>query len=388
MKMSCLIIYLQTQPVIEADSLSYSLRSISDTLSVIAGNTNPMKVLNMDVEMSNLGIGFISLIIGILGVVFGWLAYRFSKKTADNVVRMTAENQIALFNDMIRHLYRNLVCILTVGRIQSSDEGHNSYPSEEHLLKMKMLPEDTIHLEKYNDNKRIYTVMHELKLLLRNYDTEIDICLMHCKERGFMQKDLLEDVGKLMFKPFYLIARIAEIENDIYRNERERKLSLIKKLLAYFNISFSPAKGPDQFEDAAAVIVSEHLSKLMENIDKLDKWKGTFRYVDYCHTEKWPESECSRGYEKFTDAVKKTRENDIVLSAAWLASPSNQNMTGSKRDRLGKEDIFAPLRQFPAFRDYLAEVSKPQISFDGFVSHLLSVDVAIEAGKIRFIDFN
>ena len=386
MKMNCLI-FLQTQPVIEADSLSRSLRSISDTLSVIAGNTDPLKVLNVDVEMGNFGIGFFSLIIGILGAVFGWLAYRFSKKTADNVVRMTAENQIALFNDMIRHLYRNLVCILTVGHIQSSDEEHNSYPSEEHLLKMKMLPEDTIHLEKYNDNKRIYTVMHELKLLLRNYDTEIDVCLTHCKERGFAQKELLKDMGVLMFKPFYLIARIAEIEDDIYRNERERRFSLIKKLLAHLNISFRPAKGPDQFEDAAAVIVSEHLSKLMENIGNLDKWKGNFRYVDYCHTEQKPESECSRGYGKFTDAVKKTGKNDIVLSAAWLASPSNQNMTESKRDRLGKEDIFAPLRQIPAFRDYLAEASKSQISFDGFISHLLSVDVAIESGKIRFIDF-
>lgn len=379
--------FLQVMPAVQADSLSGSLRSISDTLSVIAGNTNPLKVMNVDVEVGNFGIGFVSLIVGVLGAIFGWLAYRFSKKTADNVVRMTAENQIALFNDMIRHLYRNLVCTLTMLRLQSGRSGHDGYPSEEHLLKMKMLPEDTIHLEKYNDNKRIYSVMHELKLLLRNYDTEIDVCLMHYKDRDFVLDELMKDVSVLVFKPFYLIARIAGIENEIYLNERRKRFTWTRKCLAHLGIHLRPLKGRDQLEDAASVIVSEHLSKLMENIGKLDNWKDNFEFVDYCHTDKKPVSGCGRGYGVFTEAVGHSGKEDIVLDMDWLVSPSNENMAADKRDRLRSGDIFASLRPLPAYGDYLAEIGKQKIVFDRLVSQLLSVDVAIEKGKIRFIDF-
>ncbi len=377
----------QGKMVIKGDSVAVPLRNTSDTLlSVIAGNTITPKILNIDIEKGNFHIGLWALVFGGLGTWFGLLAYRFSKKTADNVVRMSADNQIALFNDMIRHLYRNLVCTLTIGRIQEERKEHNGYPSEEHLLKLKMLPEDIIHLEKYNDNKVIYTKMHELKLLFRNYDTEIDVCMMHYKNLALDVKEVEKDLSVLMFKPFYLMTRIVEIEYEIYKNEQERTDRIWYNVLLHKLGLKNNEVVTSQSVDAADVMLSEHLSKLTEN-NAADRWIGNYTFVDYCNSTEKPQSDCSRGFEKFRDKLlKDTKGQGIQRSLEWLVSDANENMVKEKKEKVQKKDIFDSLRSKDALKDYIKELDKQQISFLDVIPYALSVDVAIEKNKIRFID--
>ena len=124
--------------------------------------------LGKDIDKSNVWIAFAGLIIalitlgfGIADTIYGALGYKASRDTANNVLRASFNVQKGQFDDLIRHLYRNLVCTLAFSQkvLEESTHkkttnilkkicntlirkkaAHNEYPSEEHLLKLKVLP--------------------------------------------------------------------------------------------------------------------------------------------------------------------------------------------------------------------------------------------------------
>ena len=235
-------------------------------------------------------IGILSFGIGIAGTIYSALGYKASKRTADNVLRASFNVQKGQFDDLIRHLYRNLVCTLAFSQkvLEESTHkkttnilkkicntlirkkaAHNEYPSEEHLLKLKVLPEDILHLEKYNNNSDIYTKMHELKLLLRNYDTEIDTALMHLKNKNVTLEEVKNDLDTLVYKPLHLINKIREITDDMKKSiDKEDKDA---------DIDF------DSSENAALRITREHIKKLddweKKNAPFVGKEKCSIRQV-------------------------------------------------------------------------------------------------------------
>ena len=95
-----------------------------------------------DIDMSNVWIAAISMF-------FAFGGFIAAVKTAINVQRASSNVQKGQFDDLIRHLYRNLVCTLAFTQriVENRKEGTTyQYPSEEHLLKLKVLPEDVLHL--------------------------------------------------------------------------------------------------------------------------------------------------------------------------------------------------------------------------------------------------
>ena len=60
-------------------------------------------------------------------------------------------------------------------------------------------------------------------------------------------------------------------------------------------------------------------------------------------------------------------------------------MTHSVKDKYRTEDVFALLRDKQAFENYVSVIDKKNYRFTEFISYALSLDVAIEMSKIRFI---
>lgn len=160
-----------------------------------------------------------------------------TRRTADNVIRVSPEIQDKQFGDLIRHLYRNLVCTVAMGRKLMADKEHVVYPSEEHLNKLKLMPEDVIHLDIYNHDAQMYNAMHEMKLLMRNYDMEIDIALMHMKNKDIGMDVIVNDLDTLFFKPLYLISRIMEVSLLMYHPEFDAELEKCYRELEKVNLS-------------------------------------------------------------------------------------------------------------------------------------------------------
>lgn len=156
-------------------------------------------------------IAVISLIISGLTIYTIWSEFR---KT-----RIDKKCQRELFHDLIRHLYRNKLCTVAMrakyNKIIGADgEG---YPSEEHYKKLQLLPDD-IHLERYNRDADIYHSLHELELLLRNYNTEIEVAERHMTDQRIDRATKQRDFDTLDFKAGYLTFAISRVLDKIEKD--------------------------------------------------------------------------------------------------------------------------------------------------------------------------
>ncbi len=121
-----------------------------------------------------------ALFVAILSAIFAGFSMYYAKRTLSsqvqtecNTYRLEPEVQKDLLIEMCRHLYRNMVCSYTLGQkmVQSK---FLSYPSEEHLAKMKVNLED-IHDELFYKQETEFFAISKLYVLLRNYNAELDI---------------------------------------------------------------------------------------------------------------------------------------------------------------------------------------------------------------------
>ncbi len=135
-------------------------------------------------------------------------------------------------------------------------ENFGVYPSEEHLVKLK-IPMENIHLEVFYGEEDKYTKMHDLYLKLRNYNTEIDIICRHFMDRTIDAKTKQRDLDTLKFKCGFLSKCI---------------LDTFKKI---WNL--------DKTKDAMEQIKSSHANNVRgdksvdENMNKdMDKYAGNF----------------------------------------------------------------------------------------------------------------
>lgn len=273
------------------------LRGINENVEQIVSDMNK-EILDVDIDIWNCLFAVLAFAVGVFAAVYDWKGYKASKRTADNVARVTEEVQVAQFNDLVRHFHRNLICSLAMSLRQVGSERHDSYVVESHLYKLKTLPEDIIHTEKYNTNKELYRQMHEMKLLLRNYDMEIDMALMHFKDSNISTEDLVRiDFDNLLFKPYFLISRIVKIEKSVYTSRA-------------FEISGDPLK------QAICILISAHFNNIKSKFKSFSNGK-------IIHSLKSSLNEgvlksLKRGVKMLTDMMKDDRimqMNDILTKS-------------------------------------------------------------------------
>ena len=147
-----------------------------------------------------------SIFLASTSLVFSIFTYYSQKNTSDNTKKLSQEAQHKLLLDLVRHLYRNLVITYTI-KTKLIDIDFKGYPSEEHLLKLK-IPMENIHLDAFYGNDKRYEVMHNLYLNLRNYNEEIDIACQHFKNPTILKEVKYRDLNTLLFKPSFLTERL------------------------------------------------------------------------------------------------------------------------------------------------------------------------------------
>ena len=385
----------------KTEPVKASLDSIQRQISSALDKMDEIKTMfGQDVDKLNVKIAILSAIFTVISLAIAWISYKYtkrgykaSKRTADNVLRASFNVQKGQFDDLIRHLYRNLVCTLAFSQkvLEESTHkkatnilkkvcntlirkkaAHNEYPSEEHLLKLKVLPEDILHLEKYNNNSDIYTKMHELKLLLRNYDTEIDTALMHLKNKNVTLEEVRNDLDTLVYKPLHLINAIREITDEMKKH--------IGKEDKDADTNF------DASENAALRMTREHIKKL----DDWEKKNAPFgKYVDLTdmvssfiektEREKKEEKPISKPY----DGLRRSR--NLFYDKAAISLLKKQDIFGSdKFEGYSRqiEKICKVVTGLTAFKD---NILSEQYDFKQYFLTMLSIDVTIELNNIHMI---
>lgn len=422
--------------------------------------------LGVDIDKANVWIAFFALVFGIFG-------YKETRRTAKNVLRASFNVQKGQFDDLIRHLYRNLVCTLaftqktvenrnleqldgfkpfkndsgskkqkknqgvsgkTKGELQKQKnkyfpahrqaERQNKetsrpeltetkpqkyqYPSEEHLQKLKVLPEDVLHLECYNHDYTIYKKMHNLKLLLRNYDMEIDTAMTYLKDGTQDNAVIMGKLDALTFKPLFLISQIVGVVKSL--DEKEAK-----KL---------KGKNIDEYQNAASIMTLSHVGNLIDNKDlfKINEYLDLNLLLQLEKTEKAkteknevkePYNGLARAYNRFFKEVINANEKKVkpdeehTDKTAEDKVPVKDYVTHSERFKdkkpndykttiegiCGKDNNSEATKRLEEFKNSIIPAKENNIiegnfSFKEHFLTMLSIDVTIELSKIHMIDIN
>lgn len=198
-------------------TLETTSKVVLDSISSICENTS------QTADNTKLGgYDWITLLVAVLALITSFAAMIYAKQTLKsqksteeytlatqgNTQRISLETQRGLLIDLVRHLYRNFVVTYAI-KTKLNHLGYDKYyPSEEHLLKLKA-PVENIHPEAFYDNKH-YTEINKLYLLLRNYNTEIDVALSHFSQREIDIEVKKRDLGTLLLKPELLVKEIID----------------------------------------------------------------------------------------------------------------------------------------------------------------------------------
>lgn len=340
------------------------IKDINKGVGIIADNTDNIKVLDVDIDIWNCLFAILAFGVGVFAAVYDWKGYKASKMTADNVVRVSEEVQVAQFNDLIRHFHRNLICSLAMSYKQVDGDRHTTYISESHLYKLKTLPEDIIHTERYNTNNELYSRMHEMKLLLRNYDMEIDVALMHFKNSDIDVEDLIAiDFDNLLFKPYFLISKIVTIEKEVYPGR-------------CFVTDADPLK------QAVFVLISTHFNNVRANYDKLLK-KDYIPMLNESLKEGIFKS-MSRGVGRLTVMMEKPYD----ISMEEILSDSNPFIDQNTIDfiSLARTKLKGTVLETFAGGKYLAALLSEDFDAVAMINYAIAIDLELERNTIKALN--
>lgn len=185
------------------------LRSISDTLNCIgpkvqqiADATDPV------VSQWNLIVAVIAAATGVLSAVFGFLSYKYSRKTADNVLRTDSENRLKISGMLIETVYRRMVYI----RACLIDKSIISYK----LLRSLHLPDfnDCFILEDYRNDGDRYRYLLCLKHQMCQYGVTVNDWIDMFRSGKYVSDDDCQDLMELSVKVLIELYHVNRLDSS------------------------------------------------------------------------------------------------------------------------------------------------------------------------------
>ena len=215
--------------------------------------------------------------------------------------------------------------------------------------------------------------MHELKLLFRNYDVEIDTTLMHLKNRNMKLDEVKNDLDTLVYKPLHLIEAIRSITG---------------KIMAQKN----GGKDYDASRNAASIMTREHISK----VDDWTKTRGGLgAYTDLAKIvppfieEKGEREKEEKPIPKPYDGLRRSRNRLFDNAKVTTLSYEHDIFTSEDKDKDKDKDYQNQIDKICGIihetGDFKNNILK-QYDFKKYFLTMLSIDVTIELEKIHMID--
>ena len=333
--------------------------------------------------------GIFALIFTIWGLYFAWKQYNSQKETekhTENSERQTKNAPISVQKSKLealpRHFYRNLVCTEAIifNHLQPSNgisAARKAYPSESNLLKLQTLPDD-IFLP-IDIDEESYRIMHELRLLFRNYNTEINVAAEHLSRRHLTDESLVQDFDNLLFKPLSLTKRTFEYE-EILCKINQKELTT-KAAYTIIDEHFKKFKEPGNFSILIRPKNNGFLKLLLDNnfayISELDKKGALARSINFFSKEDFAirKAKCSDEHIDFIKGISAEKETFIE----WF----NKHYKGQIVDTMATLTVD---ELYDSLKPYLNYIVKEEWNFKVLIYYILSVDIAIETDRIGMIN--
>lgn len=211
-------------------------------------------------------VGIVAFMISLGSLVYTYKSYRSQRSTEVNTMNVPIEHQRNKFKDLSRHTYRNLVCTFAAAikyfDPENGEEQHRlAYPSESNLLKLKVQPEDVV----MEINPAMAASVSELRLLLRNYNIEIEVASQHLSRQNISDSAIYQDFDNLLFKPLYLVMRAYSLENDLVSLSQKKKTN--------------DDNNKELLHRTMSTIVEEHFKKIKSGLSHLINKPELHRHI-------------------------------------------------------------------------------------------------------------
>lgn len=222
---------------------------------------------------SNLNFyGIVGVVLALFSLLYTFRSYVSQSQTESNTRNVPIKDQVNKFRDLTRHEYRNLVVVLTTAMKFFADNNakdgmRKAYPSESHILKLQAAPEDFV----LDINPQMAATVSEMRLLLRNYNIEINVACNHLSRPAINDDAVNRDYDNLIFKPLFLVRNACNMEAQL---KEEENLCWREAIKRHFHISKQSEQTKQQRVDALLVrsikiIIKEHLKKIAISLPKL-----------------------------------------------------------------------------------------------------------------------
>lgn len=349
--------------------------------------------------------GIVATVLALFSLWYTFLAYRSQSLTESNTRNVPIEDQVNRFKDFARHEYRNLVVVMATAVKLFSEEnqsnGHRiAYPSESHLLKLQAGPEDFV----LNIDSKIAAKMSEMRLLLRNYNIEIEVACKHLQRVTINNEALYKDYENLIFKPFFMLRKTCEIEAKMMmpqvknKSQKEKEDEYIKDL-AYRSID---------------MMVIEHLLRLpyflKEFLYELDRCMNSanvneqtkyFQYFELFANDKDAFLECDKFaalQRSFRFLFRINLKEDMCYKPLLHTCNFDHYMPkyfayfqiGEILDILPELEKISP-ENFDWLMSYVGTLQairgKEEIDFNSFFPLMLKMDILVELPKIGMVNY-
>ena len=353
-----------------------------------------------DFDFNNVTIvGVVAFLISLGSLFYTYQSYRSQRSTEANTMNVPIEHQRNKFKDLSRHAYRNLVCTLSAAikffdTANGEERQRLTYPSESNMLKLEVQPEDVV----MEINPSLAASVSELRLLLRNYNIEIEVATQHLSRQTISDSALNQDFDNLLFKPLYLVKRTYSLENDLVALTNKKSTNINNELL----------------HRTMSTIVQEHFSKVCSGL-RLFMDRGEMRHIELLDASG---EACFLGVDH-TAALRRAIGFLFKGSYSFDALPvlhfAMKNNAGQAPAHaitclLGKDDynrlldntagvielidkakvdnpeVFEHLAAYRAMANRL--LSSKEISFADFFLVALRLDAIIELPKIGMVNFD
>lgn len=222
---------------------------------------------------SNLNFyGIVGVVLALFSLLYTFRSYVSQSQTESNTRNVPIKDQINKFRDLTRHEYRNLVVVLTTAIKFFADDNakdgvRKAYPSESHILKLQAAPEDFV----LDINPQMAATVSEMRLLLRNYNIEINVACNHLVRPAINDDAVYRDYDNLIFKPLFLVRNACNMEAEL---KEEEDLGWCKALVRRFVKDKSSQLPKEErvktlLMRSIRIMIIEHVKKVAVNLSKV-----------------------------------------------------------------------------------------------------------------------
>lgn len=349
--------------------------------------------------------GIVATVLALFSLWYTFRAYRSQSLTESNTRNVSIEDQKSKFKDFARHEYRNLVVVMaTAVKFFSKEnqlDGHRTaYPSESHILKLQAGPEDFV----LDIDSQMAATVSEMRLLLRNYNIEIEVACKHLQRATINSDALYRDYDNLIFKPLFLVKNACEMEARMTMRDAKDK---------------SPKKSKDErvkylVDRSVEIMLAEHLKKLKGSLDgllhELDGCMNSANirgYMSYLHyfelLAKGPGMLCecdnTAALERSFHFLfkNKRKENEDYKPLLYTCNFDKYKPDFKVEDKIGEILAALPLLEktspkhfkwLKLYGEMLGAIKeKEKFDFQKFFLLMLIMDVLVELPKIGMVNY-